>query len=82
MKLYFFTAYVFFSGKPFQASQMFLSKTWSLPEGRTWGCIPKSAQYVRVLHYTRLERLVRDKHSSLLGSFVSYEEDKWVEYDP
>ena len=27
-----------------------------------------------MLHYTRLERLARDKHSSLLGPFVSYEE--------
>ncbi len=27
---------------------------------------------VRVLHYTRLERLDWDKHSSLLGPFVSY----------
>jgi hypothetical protein len=28
----------------------------------------------RVLHYTWLKRLARDKHSSLLGPFVSYEE--------
>ncbi len=30
----------------------------------------------RVLHYTRRERLVRDKHSSLLAPFVSYEENE------
>jgi hypothetical protein len=29
------------------------------------------AHRVRVLHYTRLERLARDKHSSYLGLFVS-----------
>jgi len=28
--------------------------------------------YKLVLHYTRLERLARDKHSSLLGTFDSY----------
>ncbi len=33
-----------------------------------------------IIQYTRLERLVRDKHSSLLGPFVSYEDNevrKW-----
>jgi hypothetical protein len=29
-----------------------------------------------MLQYTRLERLARVKHSSLLGPFVSYEENK------
>ncbi len=29
-----------------------------------------------VLHYTKLERLAMDKHSSLLGIFVSYEENE------
>jgi hypothetical protein len=29
----------------------------------------------RALHNTRLERLARDKKSSLLGPFVSYEEN-------
>ncbi len=28
-----------------------------------------------MLHYTRLERLARDKHSSLMGSLVSYKEN-------
>jgi len=28
------------------------------------------------LYYTRLERLARDKHYSLLGPFVSYEENE------
>jgi hypothetical protein len=30
------------------------------------------AQYNLVLHYTRLKRLVSDKHSSLLVTFLSY----------
>jgi hypothetical protein len=29
-----------------------------------------------VLHNSNLERVARDKHSSLLGPFVSYEENK------
>jgi hypothetical protein len=29
-----------------------------------------------VLHYTRLQRLDRDKRSSLLGSLVSYKDDE------
>ncbi len=33
------------------------------------------AQYARVLHYSRLERLARDEHSSLLCSFTSYKEN-------
>jgi hypothetical protein len=33
-----------------------------------------------VLHYTKLERLARDKHSGLLGQPVSYEENEvlWI----
>jgi hypothetical protein len=36
----------------------------------------KWAQSARVLHYTRLEKLARDKHSSLVDPFVSNEENK------
>ncbi len=32
-------------------------------------------QKARVLHYTSLERLARDKHSNLLNPFISYEEN-------
>jgi hypothetical protein len=31
------------------------------------------AQYARMIHYNKLERLVGDEHSSLLDIFVSYE---------
>ncbi len=34
----------------------------------------KWTQYVRVLHCNRLEGLSRDKYSSLLCQFISYEE--------
>jgi hypothetical protein len=36
-------------------------------------------QLARVLHYTRLERLARGKHFSLLGLLVIYEEFFCVE---
>jgi hypothetical protein len=29
-----------------------------------------------MLHYTKVERLARDKHSSLLGPFINYEENE------
>jgi hypothetical protein len=35
-----------------------------------------------VVHYTRLERLARDKHPNLLGPFVSYEENEVVCIQP
>ncbi len=34
------------------------------------------AQKDRALHYTRLERFARDKHSSILGLIISYEENE------
>ncbi len=33
-------------------------------------------------HYTRLERFAKDKHSSLFGPFVSYEEKGFVNVAP
>jgi hypothetical protein len=33
-------------------------------------------QYGAMVNYTSLERLNRDQHSSLLGAFVSYEENE------
>ncbi len=53
-----------------------------------WDCIHSASfsvtcewsQKARVLHYARLERLARDKHSTLLGPLISFEEIKvsWV----
>ncbi len=34
-----------------------------------------------MLHYTRLESLTRDKHVSLLVSFVSYKDNEVFEYN-
>ncbi len=48
----------------------------------TWGHIQNTlfpyewAQYAKVLHCTLPEWLVFDKHSSLLGPFLSYEENE------
>ncbi len=38
-------------------------------------------QRARVLNYSRLEKLVREKHSSLLEQFVSYEKNEglWID---
>ncbi len=36
--------------------------------------------FARVLYYTTLERPVKDKHTTLLSSFVIYEEKKCSEY--
>ncbi len=36
----------------------------------------KWVQFDKVLDYNRMKRLARDKHSSLLGPFVSYKEVK------
>ncbi len=33
-----------------------------------------------MLHYTQLEWLARDKHSSLFGPFISYEENEVLHY--
>ena len=40
----------------------------------------KSAQYARLFHNTKLEMLTSDKHSNLLGQFLSYEENEvlWI----
>ncbi len=50
-------------GQPFQPSLLFVGKAVSLPLSGA----PK-----------RLERLVKDKHSSLLQNFVNYEEKSFI----
>ncbi len=43
--------------------------------------IYESVQKARLLHTVKLERLDKDKHSSLLGPFLSYEENEvlWIQ---
>jgi hypothetical protein len=49
------------SGATFSTLRFFVTYKWT--------------QKVRVLHYTRLERLVRDTRSSVLDPFVTYKEN-------
>jgi hypothetical protein len=63
---------VFVLGKPFHASLMFVGK---------FGAYPSEAPFHSSLvcfahnHYTSLEGLARNKHSSLFGPLVSYKEN-------
>jgi hypothetical protein len=36
----------------------------------------KWSHYTSLLHYTRLKRIGKNKHSNLLGPFASYEENE------
>ncbi len=64
---------VFVPGRPFQHSKIFVAKFMSLPDNGapkryfTW-----VGSELTQKHWTRLERLARHKHSSLLPIFVYY----------
>ncbi len=66
---------VFAPGRPFQPSVMFAGKARSLLYGRGGSCLSRK-------HYIRLEKLAKDKHSSLFYPFVSYGEKRICEYGP
>jgi hypothetical protein len=51
-------------GQPFQPEIMFASKA---------GAYPSEALRLTHKHLTRLERLAKDKHSSLLTAFINFE---------
>jgi hypothetical protein len=65
---------VFFPDKAFQPCGMLVGKVRSLPEivaperfsNQVASCLTNK-------YYTRLGRLVKDKHSSLIGPLISYE---------
>ncbi len=64
---------MFVPGKLFQPSQMFAGKAGAYPSEAsfsysTLGCAPDLTDK----HLSRLEKLARDKHSSLLRKFVNY----------
>jgi hypothetical protein len=64
---------MFVPGKPFQPSVMFVSKTGSYPSEVPFKCSTLGlAPGLTHKHYTRLEKLARDKHSSLLRKSVNY----------
>jgi len=74
---------VFVPGKPFQPSLMFVSKAGAyLNEAplrcSTLGCAPSLTHQ----HETKLERPARDKHSSLLDTFVNYRCKRFMTLGP
>ncbi len=69
---------VFVPGKLLQPSLMFPGKTRDLPQSRaTERCFTWVGSGLTQKHYTRLERLARDKHSSLLRKSVTYGRKKF-----
>ncbi len=74
---------MFVHRKPFQPSLMFVGKARSLPEsGVLFGCSTQVGYSLTHKHQSRLERLARDKHSSLLRTFVNYGRKKFYNVDP
>ncbi len=65
------------SGRPFEPSLMFVSKAGAFPSGVTFKCFTlRQVTRIPHKHYTFLENPARNKHFSLMGPFVSYEEKK------
>jgi hypothetical protein len=62
-----------YTGKFVQPSIIFVSKTRAYPRRVPFSCsILGSGPCLTHKHWIRLERLARDKHSSLLRNFVDY----------
>jgi hypothetical protein len=56
---------------------MFFGKARIIPEGGApERCFSLIVSVLTRKHYTRLERLARDKHSSFFEPFVSYKENE------
>ncbi len=60
--------------KPFLRSFV-NARQWPYSQHSIFFVTYESAQYARLLHNSRLKRLTSDKHSNLLGQFLSYEEN-------
>jgi hypothetical protein len=74
---------VFVHGKPFQRSLMIAGKARVYPSEAPCRCSTKEkAPGLTHKHVTRLERLTRDKHSSLLRKFVNYGRNKFYDTGP
>ncbi len=70
---------MFVLGIPFQASLMFVSKAEANPSEAPFRCSALGWPSGLIhKHNTRLEILARDIHSSLLGSFESYEQNEML----
>ncbi len=69
---------MFVPGKLFQSSPMFAGKARAYPSGapeRLHTGLPRK-------HWTGLEKLARDKHSSLLGKSVNYGRNEFYRTGP
>jgi hypothetical protein len=74
---------VFVSGKYCQPSLMFVGKDRSLPYcGASERCFIHLGSGLTSKHWARLERLARDKHSSLLQKTVNYGRKKFYNIGP
>jgi hypothetical protein len=76
-----FMSVICLSVSPWHPGLLFVGKAWSLPyTGVCERCLTRiSFDYTRK-HYTNLERLARDKHSSLL--LVNHREKKFYKTGP
>jgi hypothetical protein len=73
---------LFVPGRAFQPSKMLTGKARGRIHNTSFSSELTNWLNKLVLHYCRLEMLVRDKHFSLLGPFVCYEKIKCCEYAP
>jgi hypothetical protein len=72
---------VFVPGKPFQQSLMFLDKTRGLPQSvAPERCYTWVGSGLTRKHLTKLERLGRGKHSSLLQKSTNYGRKKFYSF--
>jgi hypothetical protein len=74
---------VFLPGKPFLPSLMSVGKAGAYLSEAPFGCSTLVlAPGLTQKHQTRLERLTRDKHSSLLRKFVNYDRKSFMIQTP
>jgi hypothetical protein len=68
---------------PFQPTLMFAHKVRSLPEsGVLKRCFTRVGSSLTHKHYIRLEKPIRDKHSSLLRTLLNYSRKKFITLCP
>ncbi len=66
---------------PFRLNKFIIANQWLYSQHFIFFVTYEFAKKL-VLDCTRLERLSRDKHSSVMGAFVSYKKMKCGEFDP
>ncbi len=73
---------MFVPGKPFQSSQLFVGKARSLTRGESERFFNRAGSCFTNKHYTKLERLARDKRSSFVRTFIYYNQKKFNNIGP